>query len=206
MIHCVDSDDRGNDLKMLFQFNRQLQADPNHPCQFGHGRRRHSERASGSEGGGATQDQGLLCLQELGEGAYHHGEAEPPQHRLLARGRLCQQLLLMSGRRLRPMEAISATRLEARVSGASSCLRRKAGGCSTVVSLSLATMAMKTIVTTKEAFELNYKREKQCLLRWPSVLFHPRPIFILAALQLWPSMQQVFLKFSHNDGDARLQQ
>ena len=121
-------------------------------------------------------------------------------------GRLCQQLLLMSGRRLRPMEAISATRLEARVSGASSCLRRKAGGCSTVVSLSLATMAMKTIVTTKEAFELNYKREKQCLLRWPSVLFHPRPIFILAALQLWPSMQQVFLKFSHNDGDARLQQ
>ena len=80
----------------------------------------------------------------------------------------------MSGRRLRPMEAISATRLEARVSGASSCLRRKAGGCSTVVSLSLATMSMKTIVTTKEAFELNYKREKQCLLRWPSVLFHPR--------------------------------
>ena len=160
----------------------------------------------GSEGGGATQDQGLLCLQELGEGAYHHGEAEPPQHRLLARGCLCQQLLLMSGRRLRPMEAISATRLEARVSGASSCLRRKAGSCSTVVSLSLATMAMKTIVTTKEAFELNYKREKQCLLRWPSVLFHPRPIFILAALQLWPSMQQVFLKFSHNDGDARLQQ
>ena len=23
----------------------------------------------------------------------------------------------------------------------------------------------------------------------------------LAALQLWPSMQQVFVKFSHNDGD-----
>ena len=54
-----------------------------------------------------------------------------------------------------------------------------------------------------EAFELNYKRGKtmfaQVVVCAPrsSPDLHPR----LAALQLWPSMQQVFVKFSHNDGD-----
>ena len=36
-------------------------------------------------------------------------------------------------------------------------------------------ISMKMIVTTKEAFELKYKREKQCLLRSPSVLLYPLP-------------------------------
>ena len=62
---------------------------------------------------------------------------------------------------------------------------------------------MKMILTTMEAFELNYKRGKtmfaQVVVCAPrsSPDLHSR----LAALQLWPSMQQVFVKFSHNDGD-----
>ena len=67
------------------------------------------EEASGSEGGDASQDQRPLRLQEFEEGVYHHGEAEPPHHRLLGKGCVCRQLLLMPGRRLRPLEAISAT-------------------------------------------------------------------------------------------------
>ena len=59
---------------MNFQFNRQLQADPNHPWQCGPGRRRHSEQASGSEGGDTSQDLRPLRLQELEEGACHHGK------------------------------------------------------------------------------------------------------------------------------------
>ena len=45
-----------------------------------------------------SQDQRplRLRLQELEEGVCHHGEAEQPQHSLLARGRLCRLLLLMS--------------------------------------------------------------------------------------------------------------
>ena len=60
------------------------------------------QRGPGSEGGDTSQDQGPLCLQELEEGVCHHGEAEPPHHCLLARGRLCRQVLLMSGLRLFP--------------------------------------------------------------------------------------------------------
>ena len=92
--------DLGSDLRMIFpQFNWQLQAGPNHPWQgflwqSGPGRPRHSEEASGSEGGVTSQDQGPLRLQELEAGACHHGEAEPPQHCLLARGCLCRRLLL----------------------------------------------------------------------------------------------------------------
>ena len=33
MIACVDSDDRGNDLRVIFQFNRLPQADPKHPMK-----------------------------------------------------------------------------------------------------------------------------------------------------------------------------
>ena len=54
---------------MCFQFNRQLQADPNHLLQCGPGRPRHPEQASGSEGGDTSQDQEPLRLQELEEGA-----------------------------------------------------------------------------------------------------------------------------------------
>ena len=36
--------------------------------------RRHSEQANGSKGGDASQDLRPLCLQELEEGAYRHGE------------------------------------------------------------------------------------------------------------------------------------
>ena len=92
--------DFGSELKDDFpQFNWQLQADPNHPWQgvlqqSGPGQPRHSEQASGSEGGDASQDQGPLRLQELEAGGCHHGEAEPPQHCLLTRGRLCRRRLL----------------------------------------------------------------------------------------------------------------
>ena len=43
-----------------------------------------------------SQDQRplRLRLQELEEGVCHHGEAEPPHHRLLAGGRLYRRLLL----------------------------------------------------------------------------------------------------------------
>ena len=56
----------------------------------------HPEQASGSEGGDASHDQRPLRLQQLEGGVCHHGEAEQPQHSLLARGRLCRLLLLMS--------------------------------------------------------------------------------------------------------------
>ena len=72
---------------MIFQFNGQLLADPNHSlliwkCVPGRRRRRHSEQANGSKGGDASQDLRPLRLQELEEGACRHGElnhvAEPP--------------------------------------------------------------------------------------------------------------------------------
>ena len=63
----------GNDLKMIFPVQSATQADPNHPWRCGAGRRRHSEQANGSEGGDTSQDQGSLRLQELEEGACHHG-------------------------------------------------------------------------------------------------------------------------------------
>ena len=65
--------DCGNDLKMIFPVQSATQADPNHPWRCGAGRRRHSEQANGSEGGDTSQDQGSLRLQELEEGACHHG-------------------------------------------------------------------------------------------------------------------------------------
>ena len=76
-----------------FQFDWQLQADPNHPWQgvlqqSGPGQPRHSEQASGSEGGDASQDQGPLRLQELEAGGCHHAEVEPPQHCPLTRSHL----------------------------------------------------------------------------------------------------------------------
>ena len=54
-------------------------ADPNHPLLIwkrvpGRRLRRHSEQANGSKGGDASQDLRPLCLQELEEGAYRHGE------------------------------------------------------------------------------------------------------------------------------------
>ena len=52
--------------------------------------------------GDTSQDQGPLRLQELEEGACHHGEAELLHHRLLARGRLCRRLLMMAAPRLLP--------------------------------------------------------------------------------------------------------
>ena len=76
--------DQGNDwvTKMIvvmmhrwfFQFNRQLQADPSHPWQRWPGQLHHSEQASGSEGGDASQDQGPLRLQELEAEACHHDD------------------------------------------------------------------------------------------------------------------------------------
>ena len=79
MITCVDWDDLGNNLRVIFQFSWQLQADPNHPLLIwkrvpGRRLRRHSEQANGSKGGDASQDLRPLCLQELEEGAYRHGE------------------------------------------------------------------------------------------------------------------------------------
>ena len=41
---------------------------------LGTGQPRHSEQASGSEGGDISQDQGALGLQELEAGACHHLE------------------------------------------------------------------------------------------------------------------------------------
>ena len=76
-IACVQLDDRGNNLRVIFQFNWQLQADPNHPLPIWKrvpAQRRHSEQANGSKGGDASQDLRPLCHQELEEGAYRHGE------------------------------------------------------------------------------------------------------------------------------------
>ena len=92
MIACVDSDDHGNDLKMIFQFNWQLQADPNHPLLIwkrvpGQRLWRHSEQANGSKGGDASQDLRPLRLQELEEGACHCGQTEAPHHCLFGRKR-----------------------------------------------------------------------------------------------------------------------
>ena len=143
MISCVHLDDRGNDLRCFFQFNYKLT-----PTTLGLATctwpmpMRQSEEAIVSEGGDASQDQRPLRLQELEERVCHHGEAEPPQHCLLTRGRLCHLRLLMPGRRLRPLEAISATQLEVRGSSASICRRRGAGGSSTVIIISMTTMAM----------------------------------------------------------------
>ena len=65
-------------LKMFFSSSVQS-ADPNHPLLIwkrvpGRRLRRHSEQANGSKGGDASQDLRPLCLQELEEGAYRHGE------------------------------------------------------------------------------------------------------------------------------------
>ena len=50
-------------------------ADPNYPLLiWNRVPRRHSEQANGSKGGDASQDLRPLCLQELEEGAYRHGE------------------------------------------------------------------------------------------------------------------------------------
>ena len=112
-------------LKMFFSSSVQS-ADPNHPLLIwkrvpGRRLRRHSEQANGSKGGDASQDLRPLCLQELEEGAYRHGElnhvATPSLQCIVSlegRGRLCRQLLLMPGRRLCPLEATSATWLEVR--------------------------------------------------------------------------------------------
>ena len=151
------------------QFNRQLQADPNHPWQgvlqqSGPGQPRHSEQASGFEGGDTSQDQGSLRLQELEERVCHHGEAEPPHHCLLTRGRLCHLLLLMSGPRLRPLEAISATHLEARGSSASSCTRSRClFNCDHHFCDDDGNdeMSMNMIVTTKEVFQLKKYVQKR---------------------------------------------
>ena len=76
-------------------------ADPNHPLLIwkrvpGRRLRRHSEQANGSKGGDASQDLRPLCLQELEEGAYRHGElnhvATPSLQCIVSlegRGRLC---------------------------------------------------------------------------------------------------------------------
>ena len=72
MIGCVDLDDCGNDLRVIFQFNRQLQADPNHPVAA---LTSQSEQSSGSEGGDASQDQRPLRLQELEEGACYRWQS-----------------------------------------------------------------------------------------------------------------------------------
>ena len=60
--------------RLFFQFNRLLQADPNHPWQgvlqqSGPGQPRHPEQGSGYEGGETSQHQGPLPLQELRAGA-----------------------------------------------------------------------------------------------------------------------------------------
>ena len=89
-IACVQLDDRGNNLRVIFQFNWQLQADPNHPLPIWKhvpARRRHSEQANGSKGGDASHDLQPLRLQELEEGACHHGQDEPPHHCLFGRKR-----------------------------------------------------------------------------------------------------------------------
>ena len=62
MIGCVDLDDCGNDLRVIFQFNRQLQADPNHPVAA---LTSQSEQSSGSEGGDASQDQRPFVSKNL---------------------------------------------------------------------------------------------------------------------------------------------
>ena len=62
---------------------------------------------------------------------------------LEGRGRLCWQLLLMPGRRLRPLEATSATWLEVRGLSTSSCRTRWAGGCSTFIIISMTTITME---------------------------------------------------------------
>ena len=101
MFGCVDLDDHGNDLRVIFQFNWQLQADPNHPLPIWKrvpARRRHSEQANGSKGGDASHDLQPLRLQDLEEGACHCGQAEPIIASLEGRGCLCRQLLLMPGR------------------------------------------------------------------------------------------------------------
>ena len=64
-------------LKMFFSSSVQS-ADPNHPLLIwkrvpGRRLRRHSEQANGSKGGDASQDLRSLRLQELEEGACHHG-------------------------------------------------------------------------------------------------------------------------------------
>ena len=53
---------------MIFQFNWQLQADPNRPLPIWKrvpARRRHSEQANGSKGGDASQDLGPLVFKNL---------------------------------------------------------------------------------------------------------------------------------------------
>ena len=62
---------------------------------------------------------------------------------LEGRGCLCWQLLLMPGRRLRPLEATSATWLEVRGLSTSSCRTRWAGGCSTFIIISMTTITME---------------------------------------------------------------
>ena len=88
MIACVDWDDLGNNLRVIFQFNWQLQADPNHPLPIWKrvaAWQSHSEQANGSKGGDASHDLQPLRLQELEEGACHHGQDEPPHHCLFGR-------------------------------------------------------------------------------------------------------------------------
>ena len=103
-----------------FQFNRRLQADLNHPWQLvpwqnGSGQPRHSEQVSGSEGSlvprltwmssrlGNLTTLKVVTLHNIKDphvpktlAACHHGKAEPPHHRLLAQGRLCQLRALAS--------------------------------------------------------------------------------------------------------------
>ena len=133
-------------LKMFFSSSVQS-ADPNHPLLIwkrvpGRRLRRHSEQANGSKGGDASQDLRPLCLQELEEGAYRHGElnhvATPSLQCIVSlegRGRLCRQLLLMPGGNF--SDVIGSERMSA-----SSCRRRWAGGCSTFIIISMTTNAM----------------------------------------------------------------
>ena len=124
-----------------------------------------------------TSQDRPLRLQEPEEGVCHHGEPEPPHH-------LCRQLLLMPGRRLRPLEAISSTDWK-REDGA----LWAGGGVKQVVDQLCSSflwqrcqyrqISMNMNVTTKEAFEQKYKRGKQS-----SLLLDPRSpssILILAA-------------------------
>ena len=123
-----------------------------------------------------SQDQRplRLRLQELEEGVCHHGEAEHPiivsLQEVVSIGDFYWLLLDFNpGWRRRGRRA-------------SSCRRRWAGGCSTVIIISLTRSQWRWSWRRRKLLSRNPKVEKQCLLRRPSVLLDPRPIFILASL------------------------
>ena len=106
-IACVQLDDRGNNLRVIFQFNWQLQADPNHPLPIW-------KRVPADVILNKQMAPKVVTLHKIYDPYVSKNLKREPaivaklNHPNIAslegRGRLCWQLLLMPGRRRERIE------------------------------------------------------------------------------------------------------